>query len=96
MHYTVEPEIFARRKLHKFRHLVLLVNILSHDFLSCVNSYIEHMVIFTVLAKIYSIEYFCNTMVAGLGKFLSSENIQLYGNCTNYLPVFDFRYVLAT
>ena len=40
----------------------------SVNFLSCVNDYIEHMVAFTVLAKFYSIEYFCNTKVPGLGK----------------------------
>ena len=36
---------------------------------------------FTALAKIYSIENFCNTKVAGLGEIniLSSKNIWLYG-----------------
>ena len=38
--------------------------------------YIEHMVTFTTLAKIYSIEYFCNTKVPlpGLDEILSSES----------------------
>ena len=40
----------------------------SANFLSCVNDYIEHMTTFTVLVKIYSIKYFCNTKVPGLGK----------------------------
>ena len=38
------------------------------------------MVTFTVLVKIYSIEYFYNIKVAGLGGLLSNENFQLYGN----------------
>ena len=38
------------------------------NFLSCVNDDIEHMATFIVLAKNYSIEYFCNTNVAGLGE----------------------------
>ena len=38
------------------------------NFLSCVNDYIEDMVTFTALVKIYSIEYFCNTKVAGVGE----------------------------
>ena len=48
------------------------------NFLSCVNDYIEDMATFTVLAKIYSTKYFCNTKVSGLGKILSSENFHLY------------------
>ena len=55
-----------------FCHMVL-------NFLSCVNVYIEHMVTFIVLVKIYSIEYFCNTKVTELSKFLSSKNFRLYG-----------------
>ena len=42
---------------------------LSANFLSCViNDYIEDMVTFTTLVKIYSTEYFYNTKVAGLGE----------------------------
>ena len=37
------------------------------------------MVTFTALAKIYSIKYFCNTKVSGLGEILSSENFHVYG-----------------
>ncbi len=37
-------------------------------FLSSVNDYIEYMATFTVLAKFYSIEHFCNTRVARLGE----------------------------
>ena len=47
------------------------------NFLSCVNDYIEDMVTFTALAKIYFTEYFCNTK--RLAKFLSSENFVVYG-----------------
>ena len=38
------------------------------SFLSCVIDYIEDMVTFIALAKIYFTEYFCNTKVAGLGE----------------------------
>ena len=41
--------------------------------LSYVNDYIEDTVTFTALAKTYSTEYLCNTMVAGLSTTLSSE-----------------------
>ena len=68
-------EILYRRKFSpgenfcKFRHLLLYDKIfLSVNFLSCVNDYIEDMATFTALAKIYSIEYFCNTKVSGLGE----------------------------
>ena len=44
-------------------------NIYPANFLSCVNDYIEDMVTFTALVKIYFTEYFCNTTVAGLGEF---------------------------
>ena len=52
---------------HQICHLFSLVKFLSREFfLSCVNDYIEDMVTFTALAKIYSTEYFCITKVAGL------------------------------
>ena len=40
---------------------------------------IEDMVTFTALAKIAA-NVFCNTKVAGFGKFLSSENFHEYGS----------------
>ena len=48
---------------HQFRHLLLLAKILSTNFLFCVNDYIEDMVTFTALVKIYSTKYFCSTKV---------------------------------
>ena len=67
-------------------------------FLPCVNE-----ATFTVLAKIYSTEHFCNTKQLGLMKCLFSENFQLYSNsfhiceftspggimCNNVLGVHD-------
>ena len=54
---------------------------LSVNFLSCVNDYVEDVVtlIITSLANIYSIEYFCNAKVAGLGEIFIKRNFQLYG-----------------
>ena len=52
---------------------------LSTKFFSCVNDYIEDMVTFTALAKIYSIEYFCNTKVTGLGEIFVQRIFHLYG-----------------
>ena len=49
-------------KFRQFRHLLSLAKFESF------NDYIEDMATFTTLVKIYSIEYFCNTKVAGLGK----------------------------
>ena len=43
-------------------------NLYHANFLSCVNDYIEDLATFTALAKIYSIKYFCNTKVSGLGE----------------------------
>ena len=37
------------------------------SYLSSVNDYTEDMAALTVLANIYSTEYFCNIKVAGLG-----------------------------
>ena len=59
----------------------LIGEIFIGQFLSCVNDYIENMMTFTTLAKIYSIEYFCSTKVPGLGEILSSKNFWLYGIC---------------
>ena len=47
------------RNFHQFRHLLLLAKVLSTNFLSCVNGYMEDMATFTTLVKIYSIKYFC-------------------------------------
>ena len=63
----------------------LLVKILFHEFLSCINDYIERMAIFTALAKTYSIEYFCNTEVPRLGKIFVQW---LYSICWMYVYVF--------
>ena len=41
------------RNFRQFHHLLLLVNFLSTNFLSCVNDYNEDMVTFTALTKIY-------------------------------------------
>ena len=68
-------------KFRQFRHLLLLAKFFIREFLSRVNDYIEDMATFTALVKIYSIKYFCNTKVSGLGKILSSENFHLYGIC---------------
>ncbi len=37
--------------------------------------YIDDMVTFTALAKVYSTEYFCNTKVAGLGEIFVQRKI---------------------
>ena len=63
----------------QFCYLVLLARFCSMNFLSCVNNYIEHMATFTVLAIIYSIEYFCIQKYLGLAKSFSSETFRLYG-----------------
>ena len=47
---------------------------LSANFLSRVNDYIGDMATFTALAKIYSIENFCNTKVSGLGEIFVQRN----------------------
>ncbi len=40
---------------------------------------------FTTLVKTCSTKYFCNTLVAGLGKILSSENVRPYSaNSSRY------------
>ena len=59
-------EIFARRTFSPISPL---------NFLSCVNNYIEDMATFTALAKIYSIEYFCNTNVPGLGEIFVKQKV---------------------
>ena len=41
-------------------------------FVQCYD-YIEDMVTFTTLVKLYSTEYFCNTKVAGLAKFCQAK-----------------------
>ena len=53
----------------------MLVKILFHEFLSCVKDYIEHMATFTVLVKIYSIEYFYNTEVPGFGETFVQQKV---------------------
>ena len=56
--------------------------------LTCLsNDYVEDMVTFTVLAEIYSAEYFCNAKVAGLDKifvlrkFSPTVESLSYGHC---------------
>ena len=51
----------------------IVVKFFSRKFLSCVNDYMEDMVTFTALVKIYSPEYFCNTKVAGLGEIFVEQ-----------------------
>ena len=58
-------------------------NFYHANFLSCIDDYTEDMATFTTLAKIYSSEYFCNAMVAGIGeifvqrKFLAIQYIKV-------------------
>ena len=66
--YTIEPEIFARRKVLRTLPPGLVGQNLFRKFLSCVNHYIQHMATFIMSAKFYFTEYFCNTRVAGLAK----------------------------
>ena len=53
----------------QFRHLPSLAKILSTNFSFCVKYYIADMATFTILAKIYSMKYYCNTNVLGSVKF---------------------------
>ena len=48
------------------------------------------MATFTVLAKIYSIKYFCNTKAAGLGKIFIQQKISAirYDGCLFIPPCF--------
>ena len=55
--------------------MILLVKILFHEFLSRGKDYIEHMATFTVLVKIYSIEYFYNTEVPGFGETFVQQKV---------------------
>ena len=57
----------------QFRHLLSLAKFLSHEFLSCVNDYIEDMATLIALVKIYFTEYFCNTKLAGLGEIFVKQ-----------------------
>ena len=66
-----ELEIFARRNFANFNTWFCRRKFYSVKILSCVNDYIEHMVILilhmhVILAKIYSTKHFCNIKVAGL------------------------------
>ena len=70
---------FCQEKISSISPLLSLAKILPANFLSCVNNHIQDMANFTALVKICSTEYFCNTEVAGLVKFLSSENFRLDG-----------------
>jgi hypothetical protein len=45
-----------------------MVKFYHANFLSHVKDYIEDMVTFSALAKIFSTKFFCNTKVAGLGE----------------------------
>ena len=54
------------------------------------------MATFTVSAKIYSIEYFCNTKAARLAKYLFSKNFQLYMQCLNLQPAEQLQTPAAT
>ena len=64
---------------------------LSVNFLSCVKDYIEGVVtlIITSLANIYSIKYFCNAKVAGLGEIFVQQNLRLHGTslCNTLLAI---------
>ena len=79
LHNTVYTEIFTRRKnFRQFHHLLSLAKILSANYLSCVNDYIEDMATFIALVKICSTGYFCNTKIAWLGEFFSSKNFHVH------------------
>ena len=51
-----------------------LTKIYHTNFLYCVKDCIEDIATFTALAKFFSVNFFYNTKVAGLGKILSSKN----------------------
>ena len=68
---TVYAEIFANFAICSHWR-----NFYHTNFLSRVNDYIEDMVTFTALAKIYSTNYFCNTKDSGIGKiFVKSFHV---------------------
>ena len=74
---------FTRRKCSPISPSALIGEILSRKFLSCVNDYVEDMVTFTTLVKIYSTKYFCNTKVAGLGEiFVKRKFSRIRYTCT--------------
>ena len=56
-----------------------------------VNDYREPMVIFTAWTKLYSIKYFCDVRVAGLGKIFVQRKFWLYGNYTTNNNIFNAR-----
>ena len=55
------------------------MKIFSVNFLSRDNDYIEHicMATFTILAEIYSIKYFCDTKVPGLGEIFAQQKFSV-------------------
>ena len=67
----------------QFRHLLSLAKFLSHEYFVLCSDYIEDMATFTILAKIYSIKYFCNTKISGLGEIFVKRKF----SCIRYLPV---------
>ena len=80
---------------HQFHHLVLLAKICSAICLSCLNDYIEYniMVTFTALTKIYSIEYFCNTTVPGLGKIFVQRKFSVIIGASLSEPHIDEKHM---
>ena len=65
--YTVQLEIFARREFLPISPPALIgENIIHEFFFSCIEDYLVDMT-FTTLAKILSLEKYCNTNIDGLG-----------------------------
>ena len=60
-------KFFTKRKCFSnfTTYLLSLMKFLIREFF---DDYIEDMVTFTALAKVYFAEYFCNTKVAGFGE----------------------------
>ena len=58
-----------QEKIRQFHHLLSLAKIF------CVKDCIVNM---ATLAKIFSMNFFCNAKVAGLGEILSSKNFHIY------------------
>ena len=71
-------EVFTRRKFSLILPPALIgENFIPHtNFLSYINDHTENTANFTILAKIYSIEYYKGSWA--WGNIFSSENLQLH------------------
>ena len=63
--------------LTKFFYPRIFCPVLTTNILFRVNYYIEDMVTFMALVKIYSTEYFCNAKVAGIGKIFVQQKFSV-------------------